>query len=67
MKWENRSPLEAVMSILDSKISNTKPWLKEALQILPQQHSVVLLFDALIGLRPNEAAKSCKLISELTE
>ncbi|MFH0748945.1 MAG: integrase [Candidatus Bathyarchaeota archaeon] len=67
LKWENRSPLEAVMSILNAKISDTKPWLKEALQTLPRQHGVVLLFDALTGLRPQEAAKSCRLISELTE
>ena len=67
LKWENRSPLEAVLSILNTKLSDTKPWLKEALQTLPRQHSVVLLFDALTGLRPQEAAKSCRLISELTE
>jgi intergrase/recombinase len=34
---------------------------------LPPQNGAVLLFDALTGLRPQEAATSCRLISELTE
>jgi len=67
LKWEGRSTLEVVVDILNTKIGETKTWLKEALRELPKEYGTVLLFTALTGLRPREATASSKLISELTE
>jgi len=42
-------------------------WLKQVIQKLPKDYSTVLMFDVLTGLRPNETAMSCNLITELSE
>jgi intergrase/recombinase len=67
LKWENTSGLEAFLSILNSNVNETETWLKQVIQKLPKEYSTVLVFDALTGLRPNEAVMSCKLITELSE
>ena len=67
LKWENTSSLEAFLSILNSNLEETEEWLKTVIQKLPRGYSTVLVFDALTGLRPTEAAISCKLISELSD
>jgi len=65
LKWEGRSSIDAVLSILNSRTDETQDWLKGALEILPREERTVLVFDALTGLRPKEAFTSCRLISEL--
>jgi intergrase/recombinase len=42
-------------------------WLKDVLVKLPKEYGAVLVFAALTGLRPHEAVKSTRLISELSE
>jgi hypothetical protein len=39
-------------------------WLKETLSKLSSSHGNILLFDALTGLRPDEASKAIALIHE---
>jgi hypothetical protein len=67
LKWENTSSLEAFLSILNSNLEETEEWLRQVIKKLPKEYSTVLVFDALTGLRPTEAALSCKLISELSQ
>jgi len=67
LKWENRNSLETFLSILNSNIEETEKWLKEVIRKLPKEYSAILVFNALTGLRPTEAAMSCKLITELSE
>jgi intergrase/recombinase len=67
LKWESTSCLEAFLSILNSDVNETETWLKQVIQKLPKEYSTVLVFDALTGLRPNEAVMSCRLITELSE
>jgi hypothetical protein len=67
LKWENTSNLEAFLSILNSNLEETETWLRQVIQKLPKDYSTVLVFDVLTGLRPTEAAVSCRLITELSE
>ena len=67
LKWENTSNLETFLSILNSNLDKTELWLKQLIQKLPKEYSTVLVFDALTGLRPNEAVMSCNLITELSK
>ena len=67
LKWESTSGLEAFLSILNSNINETETWLKQVIQRLPEEYGTVLVFDALTGLRPNEAIMSCNLIADLSE
>lgn len=67
LKWESRNGLEAFLSIFNTNIEDIKTWLKTAIPKLPKEYAVVLVFDALSGLRPNESVMSCNLISELAE
>jgi intergrase/recombinase len=67
LKWENTTSLETFLSILNTNLEETEMWLKQVIQKLPKDYSTVLMFDVLTGLRPNEAAMSCNLITELSE
>ena len=67
LKWENANNLQTFLSILNNNFEETEAWLKRAIQVLPKEFSTVLVFDALTGLRPTEAALSCKLITDLSE
>jgi hypothetical protein len=67
LKWENTSNLETFLSIFNSNLDEAKTWLKLVIQKLPKDYSTILVFDALTGLRPSEAALSCKLITELSD
>jgi len=67
LKWENSSNLETFLSILNTNLDETETWLKQVVKRLPKEYAVVLVFDALTGLRPNVAVASCKLISDLSE
>lgn len=67
LKWENTSSFEAFLSMFNSNLDETETWLKQVIQKLPRAYSTVLIFNALTGLRPTEAATSCKLITELAE
>jgi hypothetical protein len=65
LKWENTNSLETFLSILNTNLEETETWLRQAIKGLPKEYSTVLIFDALTGLRPNEAVSSCNLITEL--
>jgi intergrase/recombinase len=67
LKWENTNSLEAFLSILNSNLEETEVWLRQVIQRLPKEYSAILVFDALTGLRPSEAALSCSLITEVSE
>jgi hypothetical protein len=67
LKWENTTSLETFLSILNTNLEETEMWLKQVIQKLPKDYSTVLMFDVLTGLRPNETAMSCNLITELSE
>ena len=66
LKWENTTSLETFLSILNSNLEETEVWLKQVIHKLPSDYSTVLIFDALTGLRPSEAAMSCRLLTELS-
>jgi hypothetical protein len=67
LKWENTNNFETFLSILNTNLEETEIWLKQVIKRLPKEYAVVLVFDTLTGLRPNEAVASCKLISDLSE
>ena len=62
LKWEKRTGLETVMSLLNMNLDGVVEWLLTALKKLPENYGVVLAFQALTGLRPSEAVESCRLI-----
>ena len=66
LKWENITSLETFLSILNSNLEEAEIWLKQVIKKLPSDYSTVLIFDVLTGLRPSEAAMSCKLITDLS-
>jgi hypothetical protein len=66
LKWENTNSLETFLSILNTNLEETEEWLRQVIRVLPKEYSAILVFDALTGLRPSEAALSCKLITELS-
>jgi len=67
LKWETHTSFDTFLSILNSNITASKKWLIEAVEVLPAKYSSVLIFDALTGLRPNEACQSTKMMVELSE
>ena len=67
LKWENTSSLETFLSILNTNLEESETWLRQVIKGLPKEYATVLVFDALTGLRPNEAITSCRLITELSE
>jgi len=67
LKWEQRNSFETFLSILNSDINGTKQWLIESLPKLPLKYRTALVYQALTGLRPNEACMSLRLLGELRE
>ena len=61
-KWEKRTGLETVASLLNMNLKEVDEWLLTALRKLPEDYRVVLAFQALTGLRPSEAVESCRLV-----
>lgn len=67
LKWESTNNLDTFLSILNTNFEETETWLRQVIKALPKAYATVLIFDTLTGLRPTEAALSCKLITELSE
>ncbi len=67
LKWENTNNLDTFLSILNTNFEETETWLRQVIKSVPKDYATVLIFDTLTGLRPTEAALSCKLITELSE
>jgi hypothetical protein len=65
LKWEKKVSLDIVLDIINSDLQDCWVWLEEVLEKIPKEYGCVLVFTALTGLRPSEAAKSTKLISDL--
>jgi len=67
LHWQKTSHLEVFLSMLNTDLADVRCWFKEAVQKLPEKYSTVLVFAVVTGLRPDEACKSVKLLSELAE
>jgi intergrase/recombinase len=67
LKWQKRSGLEAVLSILSTDLRDAKEWMVKAVGALTRKYSVVIAFETLTGVRPSEACISCGLITSLAE
>jgi len=67
LKWGNRSSLRAFVSILNFKIDDTKEWLLDVIQKLPEDYALAEVFICLTGLRINEALESLRLIPTQSE
>lgn len=67
LHWQKTSHLEVFLGMLNTDLSDVRAWFKEAVQKLPEKYSVVLMFAAATGLRPEEACKSASLFSDLAE
>ena len=67
LHWQKTSHLEVFVNMLNTDIGEVRSWLMDAVQKLPEKYSAVLVFAAATGLRPEEAFKSVRLISELAE
>jgi hypothetical protein len=67
LKYQKYNGLSTVISMLNTNIGDSKAWLLDVLQKVPKDVGTVLVFAALTGLRPSEAAMSCKMITELNE
>ncbi|MCJ7635579.1 hypothetical protein MUP77_24715 [Candidatus Bathyarchaeota archaeon] len=67
LKYQKYNALNAVMSILDTNLNDSKEWLLRVLPNVSRDIATILVFDVLTGLRPSEAAMSCALITELNE
>jgi len=63
LHWGKRGSLETVISILNGDLSETEAWFEKAVKVLPERYRIVLVFQALTGLRPSEACASCSLIT----
>ncbi len=64
LKWSNEDAVQVFQNITnaDHDFSSMVKWLKDALTKLPQRYGNILLFDALTGLRPEEAIQSIKIL-----
>ena len=64
LKWSNKDAVQIFQNITnaDHDFSSMVKWLKDALTKLPQPYGNVLLFNALTGLRPEEAIQSIKIL-----
>jgi len=67
LRWEKKVSLDIVLDIMNTNLQDCWTWLKQMLVKLPEEYGCVLVFAALTGLRPGEAVKSTRLISELDE
>jgi hypothetical protein len=64
LKWSNEDAIQVFQNItnVDHDFSSMVKWLKDALTKLPQSYGNILLFNALTGLRPEEAIQSIKIL-----
>jgi hypothetical protein len=64
LKWSNEDAVRVFQNITnaDHDFSSMVKWLKDALTNLPQSYGNILLFNALTGLRPEEAIQSIKIL-----
>ena len=64
LKWSNEDAVQVFQNITnaDHDFSSMLKWLKDALTKLPQSYGNILLFNALTGLRPEEAIQSIKIL-----
>jgi hypothetical protein len=64
LKWSNEDAVQVFQNITnaDRGFSSMVKWLKDALTKLPQSYGNILLFNALTGLRPEEAIQSIKIL-----
>jgi hypothetical protein len=64
LKWSNEDAVQVFQNITnaDHDFSSMVKWLKDALTKLPQSYGNILLFNALTGLRPEEAIQSIKIL-----
>ena len=65
LKWEKKVGLDIVLDIMNSDLQDCWVWLEQVLEKISREYGCVLVFTALTGLRPSEAANSTKLISNL--
>ena len=66
LKWGQSDPLKVINALVSGEATHALEWLNEVAARLPVPYRVVLVFAALTGLRPTEAANSCALIYELS-
>ena len=67
LKWSNEDVLEAFDDVMmNDKQNHTSMinWLKDVYSKLPSSYGNILLFNTLVGLRPNEACKAIILIQK---
>jgi hypothetical protein len=64
LKWPIGDSLQAFNDISNSEknLSSMLHWLKDTVTTLPKSYSNILVYDALTGLRPDEACQSVRLI-----
>lgn len=64
LKWSNADDLSVLTAMMDSKnsYSSMLQWLKDTCRELPLSYRNILIFDALVGLRPEEACQSVSLL-----
>jgi hypothetical protein len=64
LKWSNEDAIQIFHNITnaDHDFSSMVKWLRDALTMLPQSYGNILLFNALTGLRPEEAIQSIKIL-----
>ncbi len=64
LKWSKEDAVQVFQNItnVDHDFSSMVKWLKDVYSKLPQSYGNVLLFNALTGLRPEEAIQSIKIL-----
>jgi hypothetical protein len=64
LKRSNENAIQVFQNItnVEHDFSSMVKWLKDALTKLPQSYGNILLFNALTGLRPEEAIQSIKIL-----
>ena len=67
LKWEKRSALETLISILNTDITKVEDWLKDLIPKLQEPYNIQLIYNALTGLRPTEGCMSSRLLVESSE
>jgi len=67
LRWEKKVSLDIVLDIMNTNLQDCWIWLTQVLEKIPREYGCVLVFTALTGLRPSEAANSVDLISNLYE
>jgi len=65
LRWEKKVSLDIVLDIMNTNLQDCWVWLTQVLEKIPKEYGCVLVFTALTGLRPSEAANSVDLISNL--